>query len=73
MDHCTLWLEGWWAQCCKAHDAGYTGLVDRSIADWELLLCVATSGPWWAFPASVLVAVCMFLAVRAFGWYFYSK
>lgn len=73
MDHCTLWFEGWWAHCCAVHDVQYSGAVPRAISDLELLHCVATSGPEWLLPVSVLVAVCMYIAVRIFGSAFYNK
>ena len=73
MDWCTLWFEGWWACCCRAHDLGYSGTLDRAAADLELLLCVLKSGPWWLAPASACVGLSMYLAVRIFGWYFYNK
>lgn len=64
-DHCTWWPEGWWADCCAAHDASYaTAVADRLDADLELARCVAESGdPLLSFA----VAVVMLIGVRLFG------
>ena len=52
-----------WEGCCDEHDRAYAvgGTSDqRSIADTQLLVCVAKKGhPWWA--------IIMFLAVRVGG------
>lgn len=83
MDHCTLWLEGWWSHCCEAHDAAYSAQAGRALADGQLLACVAASLPSWAVDhplltgaaglASLAVSGIMFVGVRAFGRRFYRK
>ena len=45
MDYCTLWLEGWWAHCCQAHDTGYVRQIGQAAADNQLFLCVIQSLP----------------------------
>lgn len=59
-DHCTLWWEGSWAQCCKAHDLAYGRGVDRGLADAALEQCVAATGN----PGMALI---MFVGVTIFG------
>ena len=69
-DNCTFFLEGWWGDCCKAHDIAYETQVDKSTADKELFNCIKDSG--YAFP-SLLIAACVFAAVSVFGKRWYSK
>lgn len=83
MDYCTLWLEGWWAHCCQAHDADYAAQVGQALADERLLACVASALPELAANhpvaaagfgvASVVVGGVVFLGVRVFGSRFYRK
>ena len=74
MDYCTLWFEGFWSDCCKAHDLAYDTQIPRAIADADLVTCVAlaagTPGAAWV---GVLAAGAMFVGVRVFGWKFYKK
>lgn len=70
VDYCTSFPEGWWAACCKAHDAAYTAQVPKIDADVGLLTCVASSGP--SLP-SALVATLMFAGVALFGRRFYRR
>ena len=73
-DYCTLWPEGWWAACCKAHDDDYMAQVGQAVADTDLLACVATSAPTPVLAAaSAVVALVMYVGVRAFGARFYRK
>ncbi|WID42127.1 membrane protein [Pseudomonas phage ZRG1] len=72
MDYCTGWFEGWWSDCCMAHDAAYAAQVARDVADDALFQCVAGSEPTLAV-ASTLVAGLMWAAVRLFGRRFYRK
>ena len=69
-DHCTLFFEGSWKTCCKAHDIAYETQVDRTEADIELFNCVRESSPE---PLTWLVAALMFIGVFTFGWVFYKK
>ena len=75
MDYCTLFPEGWWAHCCAAHDAAYAAQAARSVADMDLLRCVASSAI--SSPAlaavSAVVGVVMYIGVRTFGRIFYIK
>jgi len=74
MDHCTLFPEGWWAHCCAAHDLAYASQAGRADADLGLLLCVSGSAPSSALVGvSALIALAMYLGVRAFGKHFYRK
>ena len=73
MDYCTLWLEGFWSSCCKAHDLAYEVGVPRADADADLATCVALiaetpGGAWIAVTAAGL----MFVGTRLFGWKFYK-
>jgi hypothetical protein len=74
MDYCTLFPEGWWSHCCAAHDLAYANQVGRAGADFDLLMCVAssTSSPM-LLGVSTLIAGVMFIGVRVFGRYFYNK
>lgn len=74
MDYCTGWFEGWWADCCKAHDMDYLNQVVRSVADADLASCVALSaGTPSAGIAGAVVAGIMFIGVKVFGKRFYRK
>lgn len=83
MDYCTLWLEGWWAHCCQAHDTGYVQQIGQAAADNQLFLCVIQSLPAVAVDnpllagaagvASAAVGGAMWLGVRLFGRRFYKK
>lgn len=74
MDHCSLWLEGWWAHCCALHDARYSEQVARSVADSDLFACVAASAPAPALAAvAVVIGAVMWAGVRVFGGRFYRK
>lgn len=68
-DYCTLFPEGWWAHCCKAHDAAYAAQIGKELADEYLLLCVASSGG----ALSWLIGSVMFAGVTLFGWRFYRR
>lgn len=74
MGHCTLWLEGWWSNCCAAHDASYAEQVERLVADTDLFMCVAASAPTPVLAAvSAVIGGIMWLGVRVFGARFYRK
>lgn len=74
MDYCTLFPEGWWAHCCKIHDADYAAQVGQAVADSGLLQCVASSGDGYVLgAASAVVGGVMWLGVRVFGRRFYKK
>lgn len=75
MDYCTLFPEGWWAQCCMAHDAAYDGQIGQALADDLLWQCVAASAPDGTLLglASVGIASVMWLGVRLFGRRNYRK
>lgn len=73
-DYCTLWPEGWWASCCKAHDDAYLAQAGKALADSDLLVCVAQSAPTPVLAAaSAVVGLVMYVGVRAFGSRFYRK
>lgn len=74
MDYCTLWFEGFWSDCCKAHDLAYDMQIPRTIADADLASCVAlaASSPGAAWVGAITAGV-MFVGVRVFGWKFYKK
>ncbi len=76
MDYCTGFFEGWWADCCQAHDANYLAQIGKLLADEKLYQCVADSlngGSPVAIGASTVVAAIMFAGVRVFGRRFYRK
>lgn len=68
MDYCTLFPEGWWAHCCKAHDADYAAQIGKALADERLWQCVAGGDP-----LSWLVGGLMFAGVALFGRKYYKK
>lgn len=74
MDYCTLWFEGFWSDCCKAHDLAYDMQIPRAIADADLTTCVAlaTNSPGAAWVGAIAAGV-MFVGVRVFGKRFYKK
>lgn len=80
MDHCTLFPEGWWGDCCRKHDITYENKVDRLQADRELLQCVVETLPE-TFPdysligggLSLVIGFIMYIGVRSFGSFFYKK
>ena len=74
MDYCTLWFEGFWSDCCKAHDLAYDTQIPRAIADADLATCVvlAAYSPGAAL-VGVIAAGIMFIGVRVFGWKYYKK
>lgn len=79
-DHCTLFPEGWWGDCCRKHDLDYESGVDRLTADQKLLQCVIESSPE-TLPdytlvcggASLVIGFIMFIGVRLFGSFFFKK
>lgn len=70
IDYCTLFPEGWWQHCCKAHDLAYETQVPKKDADIALFNCVAESG---LTVPSFLIAALMFAGVSLFGRRFYNK
>lgn len=74
MDYCTLWFEGWWSDCCKAHDNDYALQIGQALADEKLFQCVVSSAssPALGLAAGVIGTV-MFLGVRVFGKRFYKR
>lgn len=65
-DHCTLFAEGNWSDCCKRHDRRYSNKrISRREADILLLRCVKRKNR--------AVAYIMYVGVRLAGWYFYKK
>ena len=72
MDYCTLFPEGWWATCCKAHDLAYSAQVGKALADGQLFQCIAASDPTLlGSAASIVAAGVAWLGVRVFGKRFY--
>ena len=63
MDYCTLFPDGWWAHCCAAHDAAYAAQAARSVADMDLLRCVAASAT--SSPALAVVSAVVGVAMMA--------
>lgn len=80
MDHCTLFPEGWWGDCCRKHDIAYQAKIDRFQADVELLQCVVETVPE-SLPdyslidggVSLVIGLIMFIGVRTFGSFFFKK
>jgi len=63
-DGCTLFPDGWWHECCHAHDVGYwLGEVARAQLDLELATCVAGT----ALVAGPILGGVMWAGVRLFG------
>ena len=61
-DHCTLWFEGTWGECCKRHDRRYANQrLTRYQADILLYRCVKRK-------SNIGMASLMFVGVRLFGW-----
>ena len=74
MNYCTRWFEGWWADCCMAHDVDYAAQVGQAVADSGLFQCVAGSAPTPALAViSGAVAAVMYTGVRVFGGRFYRR
>lgn len=66
-DNCTLFFEGNWSECCARHDKRYENKrLTRKQADRLLYRCVHKK-------SKKVVALIMYVGVRAFGWYFYRK
>ena len=66
-DYCTLWPEGVWAHCCKAHDLAYSlGSTSKLQADAELAKCVADTG----YP---IMGIIMGVGTALGGWFFYKR
>lgn len=69
-DHCTLFPDGDWHDCCQNHDIAYRRLRNikppaqrnrsRKAADRDLLVCVALGG-------RPHLAILMFYGTRIFG------
>lgn len=73
MDYCTMFLEGWWSTCCKAHDEAYTAQIGKAVADSQLFSCVAHSDPTLiGGVVSVAVAGAVWAGVKLFGKRFYK-
>jgi hypothetical protein len=83
VDHCTAFIEGWWAACCASHDSSYAEQIGRLLADDRLWSCVTHSLPAVAVDNPVIAAACagvtaviggvMWLGVRVFGGRFYDR
>ena len=77
-DYCTLWPEGEWADCCKAHDEGYALLLEmqdlalvaeyKARLDIELGQCVAATGTQNHDMALLMIIGTLFL-----GWLAMAK
>ncbi len=66
-DHCTLFPDGSWAECCARHDRRYDNKrITREQADELLFRCVVRK-------SNKVVAYIVYAGVRAFGWYYYDK
>ena len=65
-DFCTGAPDGPARPCCKWHDEDYAARVPRALADRRLYDCMKSRGLWFRAPI-------YWLAVRAFGWYFYPR
>jgi len=67
MNCCTLYPDGEWSSCCCMHDRRYENKrINRAQADELLYRCVLRK-------SNKINATIMWIGVRAFGWYFYSK
>ena len=74
-NQCTGFFDGWWAQCCAAHDEDYTAQIGKLLADerlWECVTWAAGDNPLLV-TVSGLVASVMFAGVGLFGRRFYRK
>lgn len=61
-DHCTLWFEGTWSECCARHDRRYANKrLTRYQADILLYRCIKRK-------SNIVMASVMFVGVRLFGW-----
>lgn len=66
-DHCTLFPEGNWGNCCKRHDRRYeNNRITKYQADKLLFRCVKRK-------SNKFVAGIMFLGVSLFGQWNYYK
>jgi len=69
-DGCTFFPEGYWHDCCVAHDYAYRQAfgtwMGRRRADLALYRCVKAKG----YPFEALL---IFLGVRAGGWLIWWK
>ena len=67
-DHCTMFPEGDWSDCCKQHDLDYAkgSGVSRKVADLKLKRCIRSGG-------KPKLAKVVYVGVRLFGWLFYRK
>lgn len=66
-DHCTMFPEGNWSECCARHDRRYENKrLTRFQADKLLFRCVKRK-------SSIIIAAIMFMGVRLVGWYFYDN
>lgn len=73
VDYCTLSPDGWWTDCCQAHDAAYTVQIDKNEADAELMKCIYESSDGILAVPSLIVAFIFFGAVSFWGSKFYNK
>ena len=72
-DYCTMFPEGWWAYCCKAHDDAYRAHTGKQEADLQLLKCVSESKDGVLSAPSLLIGLIMFAGVSLFGKKYYNK
>ena len=70
IDHCTMFPEGSWGECCRIHDVAYETQVDKKQADIDLYNCVKESSDSFGIG---LIALMMFIGVTTFGFPFYRK
>lgn len=68
-DGCTLAPEGWWHECCVAHDFSYSQggtSEDRAAADGRLYECLKAKG-------APIAAWVYWAAVRLAGHHFWPR
>ena len=74
MDYCSWWFEGWWSDCCKAHDEAYLAQIGKAAADAGLFECVAALPAPFGFDVlSWLAGAVMFVGVTVGGKRFYRR
>lgn len=59
-NHCTMFFEGCWSDCCRMHDAAYKAGLPKVQSDIDLYKCVKAK-------RHRIIAVVMFLGVSTFG------
>ena len=65
-DHCTMFFDGCWSECCKAHDKAFEVGSSKYKADKSLYNCIREKG----HPYMAALAL---LGVSTFGWFWWIK